>query len=129
MNTDKKEERVDLKRVLRCAEALERTDAFENTIGRSVANTVMHGTAPYVRKLVEEVEKLRATVDAPVVLILYCPKCSKQHIDQLEEDGTDWSTRAHRKHLCKNTPDGPDTGCGHVWKPSDRYTVGVRFLP
>lgn len=30
-----------------------------------------------------------------------------------------------KKHLCKPS----DGGCGNVWKPSDRYTVGVSELP
>lgn len=61
----------------------------------------------------------------PERLVLYCPAFGKQHIDQLEPDGTDWSTKPHRKHLCKNTPEGPGTGCGHLWRPKETPTVGV----
>jgi hypothetical protein len=50
-------------------------------------------------------------------MVLHCPKCNLQHIDQLEASGVDWRTRPHKKHLC--------SGCGHIWKPFDFYTVGV----
>jgi hypothetical protein len=50
-------------------------------------------------------------------MVLHCPKCQLQHIDQLEASGVDWRTRPHKKHLC--------AGCGHIWKPFDFHTVGV----
>ena len=65
----------------------------------------------------------------PEPLVLYCPQCSKQHIDTLEADGTDWSKRPHKRHLCKNTPEGPDTGCGVLWAPRQTYTIGVLNVP
>jgi hypothetical protein len=46
--------------------------------------------------------------DAPLKLVLHCPKCGLQHVDTNE-----WARRHHRKHLCK--PE--DGGCGHVWQP------------
>lgn len=58
-------------------------------------------------------------------LVLHCPACGKQHLDVLESDGVDWSKKPHRKHLCKNTPEGPNTGCGHLWRPKETNTVGV----
>jgi hypothetical protein len=66
-------------------------------------------------------------IDKPVPATLYCPACKKQHLDLIEADGTDWSKRPHKKHLCKNTPEGPDTGRGHLWQPYDFHTVGVRY--
>lgn len=63
--------------------------------------------------------------DEPLPLIINCPRCHLQHVDVDDETG-EWATRRlHRKHLCK--PE--DGGCGFVWKPSNRYTVGVRELP
>ena len=61
-------------------------------------------------------------------MVLYCPRCGKQHLDVLE-DGVDWSKRQHKKHLCKNTPSGPNTGCGFLWKPKETPTVGVTSIP
>lgn len=50
----------------------------------------------------------------PVPLLLFCPECQMQHVDEGE-----WATaRRHRKHLCQ--------GCGHVWKPYPFDTVGVK---
>lgn len=57
---------------------------------------------------------------APVDLVLHCPACGKQHLDIGE-----FQTRVHRKHLCENTPDGPGTGCGHLWVPCEYATRGV----
>lgn len=78
-----------------------------------------------------EIDELRAELKLwkPEPLVLLCPACGKQHIDTLEADGTDWSKRPHKKHLCKNTSEGPDTGCGHLWSPRQTYTVGVLDLP
>lgn len=52
-----------------------------------------------------------------IPVVLHCPLCKVQHIDQLEEDGTDWATRPHRKHLC--------AACKHVWQPYPVGTYGV----
>jgi hypothetical protein len=56
----------------------------------------------------------------PHDLALYCPACGKQHLDIGE-----FATRVHRKHLCENTPEGPSTGCGHLWVPFPYATRGV----
>ncbi len=48
-----------------------------------------------------------------IPIVLYCPKCSFQHIDQEQ-----WATtRKHRTHLCHK--------CGHLFRPSNHATVGV----
>ncbi len=70
------------------------------------------------------------TKDAPIDMVLYCPKCGMQHVDADEsqelsiggtlESGTvriGWDNPPHRSHLCH--------GCGHVWRPSDHPTNGV----
>ena len=54
---------------------------------------------------------------APVDMLLYCPECEVQHID--EPKGA-WTNPPHKKHLCLN--------CGHLWKPFDYNTNGVRSL-
>ncbi len=61
----------------------------------------------------------------PLPLILHCPKCHLQHVDVDDESGAWATSRIHRKHLCK--PE--DGGCGYIWAPSNRFTVGVRELP
>ena len=74
-------------------------------------------------------EDVRLLLDAwretpPHDMVLHCPNCGKQHLDIGE-----FATRVHRKHLCENTPDGPSTGCGHLWVPFSYATRGVRALP
>ena len=56
----------------------------------------------------------------PEDMVLHCPGCGKQHLDIGE-----FQARVHRTHLCENTPDGPGTGCGHLWKPCEYATRGV----
>lgn len=58
-------------------------------------------------------------VDLPTPMLLFCPVCQFQHIDEDEGD-IDWRTRLHRKHLCKK--------CGGEFKPANIYTVGVKEL-
>lgn len=65
--------------------------------------------------------------DAPVDMLLFCPRCSMQHIDAPEpsyadngEDDTTWHNPPHRSHLCH--------GCGHIWRPADVATNGVAKL-
>lgn len=55
-------------------------------------------------------------MSTPTPLILFCPVCTAQHLDVGE-----WATRLHRTHLCLD--------CGHLWRPSEDYTVGVETLP
>lgn len=50
----------------------------------------------------------------PVDMVLHCPICGRQHVDEPSED---WHNPPHRSHLC--------AGCGHVWRPADVPTNGV----
>jgi hypothetical protein len=71
---------------------------------------------------------------AGIDMILFCPNCGLQHVDEVEEvhgmdDGfpisaTVWSNPPHRSHLCKKQ----DGGCGHIWRPADVATNGVKEL-
>ncbi len=53
----------------------------------------------------------------PIPMVLYCPYCLVQHID----DG-EWATKPHRRHLCQN----PE--CGLRFIPAKVNTFGVREL-
>lgn len=72
----------------------------------------------------------QAIAEVVIDMVLYCPKCGMQHIDEPEPSmlandvalyGGDWPNRwtnpPHRSHLC--------AGCGHIWRPSDTATNGV----
>lgn len=54
---------------------------------------------------------------APLPMLLFCPHCHRQHVDEGE-----WATKPHRVHLCLNSD------CGQTWRPADVSTVGVASL-
>jgi hypothetical protein len=54
--------------------------------------------------------------DAPIPMILTCPRCKASHVDRGE-----FATRRHHTHACQE--------CGVVWRPAIVPTVGVQFLP
>ncbi len=64
---------------------------------------------------------------APIDMVLFCPNCGLQHIDESEwltdphdmEQGQikTWDNPPHRSHLCH--------GCGYIWRPADVPTNGV----
>jgi hypothetical protein len=53
-------------------------------------------------------------LEAPIPMVLHCPACGVQHIDQATDD---WPNPPHRSHLCGS--------CGAIWRPCDLPTVGV----
>jgi len=57
---------------------------------------------------------------APIPMILHCPKCGEQHIDEPDERTPGWTNPPHRSHLCH--------GCQTIWRPADVPTVGVRSI-
>ena len=50
----------------------------------------------------------------PIPMILHCPKCHMQHIDEVSET---WNNPPHRSHECQ--------GCKTIWRPADVPTNGV----
>jgi len=68
---------------------------------------------------------------APIDMILFCPECGEQHVDEEEHvlawtggsvpepshDEVVWDNPPHRSHLCHN--------CGCIWRPADVATNGV----
>lgn len=58
-------------------------------------------------------------VDTPINMLLSCPVCGVQHID--EPDAlTGWENPPHRSHLCDE--------CGCIWRPADVATNGVSSI-
>ena len=53
----------------------------------------------------------------PVPIVLFCPICYKQHIDEPNPE-TGWDNPPHKTHLCLY--------CGHLWRPLEYCTVGVK---
>jgi hypothetical protein len=59
----------------------------------------------------------------PVDMIIFCPFCYTQHIDEPEPDNG-WDNPPHHKHLCKPG----DGGCGKEFEPARINTNGVLEL-
>lgn len=74
---------------------------------------------------------------APIDMVLHCPACGLQHIDEPESKGralhadesiedqsltplAAWTNPPHRSHLCH--------GCGYIWRPADVPTNGVKAV-
>lgn len=66
--------------------------------------------------------------DQPIDMVLHCPACGMQHIDEADADDEQtthspmverWTNPPHRSHLCQNS------ACRHVWRPADVATNGV----
>ena len=78
---------------------------------------------------VEQAEQLRQLLAAtpaqaqqaePIDMVLHCPACGLQHIDRPDERSGGWVNAPHRSHLCH--------GCGHIWRPADVPTNGVKAV-
>jgi hypothetical protein len=55
-------------------------------------------------------------VQTAVDMLLYCPNCGEQHIDEPQPE-KNWTNPPHRSHECQD--------CGHIWRPCDLPTNGV----
>lgn len=80
---------------------------------------------PAVSSLLREIAE---QMTAPIDMVLYCPKCGEQHIDEPEPRSVTldrvrdshspaWTNPPHRTHLCH--------ACGYRWRPADVATNGV----
>ena len=63
-----------------------------------------------------------AKTQEPIPMLLWCPRCHKQHVDVGE-----FATRPHRTHRCTDE-DGVPGGCGQEWRPANVRTIGVAAL-
>lgn len=59
------------------------------------------------------------TDEAPIPMVLHCPRCHVQHIDEATPE---WDNPPHRSHACQ-TP-----GCNTIWRPADVATAGVASI-
>jgi hypothetical protein len=57
------------------------------------------------------------SMPTPIDMILQCPACLQQHID---EPGPGWDNPPHRSHKCHH--------CGFIWRPADVPTNGVAAI-
>lgn len=60
-------------------------------------------------------------IDRGLPLILYCPNCGNQHIDEVDEvNNPGWDNPPHTSHKC--------LFCACIWRPADTPTEGVRSI-
>jgi len=83
---------------------VERLTTGDWTLGRFLGYLVVKGAQSLV---------------TPIPMVLYCPACSAQHIDE-PEPATGWENPPHKTHLCKS--------CGIMWRPANVHTTGVKAL-
>lgn len=117
-----------------CRKYVQRQDARQKSMGLQYTEAETHDLAD---TLVREFGK-------PIDMVLHCPACGLQHIDkdntedlriEAAETGRDregdkeldrwledneWTNPPHRSHLC--------SGCGHIWRPADVPTNGVKAV-
>lgn len=67
-----------------------------------------------------QTDPLRDSSSAPIPMLLFCPLCWVQHVDEPDERTPGWTNPPHRSHLCH--------ACGCIWRPADVPTVGVRAI-
>lgn len=60
------------------------------------------------------------TEELPLSMLLYCPACGTQHIDEPDELTPGWTNPPHRSHLCH--------ACACIWRPADVPTNGVKRI-
>lgn len=84
----------------------------------------------HIDELVVAVMDVLPDHDKPIDMILFCPRCSAQHVDAPEPDlgpnidGSGdmplWNNPVHRSHLCH--------ACSFIWRPADVPTNGVAAI-
>lgn len=77
----------------------------------------VHVRADKVRQAADRLEQQSEQLARAIPMVLHCPRCGAQHID--EPKGA-WTNPPHRSHECQ--------GCGLNWRPADVPTVGVRTV-
>lgn len=105
--------------------------AHDRLNGRQIAEAKQWATT--TGSTTAEFHKVPAAPAVPVDMVLHCPACGLQHIDApdpwVAKYGEElckakgfslWTNPPHKSHLCR--------GCGHVWRPADVATAGVKAV-
>ena len=87
-------------------------ESIQEALGYDQFCTAQHA----VRRLIQHYQALK---DRPIDMLLFCPKCNAQHIDQPQPE-KNWLNPPHRSHECQ--------ACRYVWRPSDVPTNGVTAI-
>lgn len=70
-------------------------------------------------RLLTEAAVAVSKADEPIPMLLFCPECGAQHIDE-PDPARGWENPPHRSHLCRE--------CGTIWRPADVPTMGVAAI-
>jgi hypothetical protein len=84
-----------------------------------------------VNVIVERVFEVMFKQMPPIPMVLFCPCCGVQHIDEPgpatkwanndhPPSSNQWTNPPHRSHLC--------AACGFIWRPADICTEGVKAI-
>ena len=65
------------------------------------------------------VEEFKVSRLVSIDMLIYCPKCGIQHIDEPHEG---WTNPPHRSHECQNLD------CGIIFRVADVPTNGVKEI-
>jgi len=116
----------------------------EDSLSRSELNSIENDN-PAVWELIADMkERDQGKGPKPIPMVLHCPRCGAQHIDEEETEaefllrwkevaeyerltgektGTAlerWTNPPHKSHLCHN--------CGTIWRVADIPTNGVKTV-
>lgn len=84
---------------------------------RDSLKTALNAGQAVLTAQINENAKLKAALEVPIDMLLFCPKCGEQHVDAPDDLTLDWTNPPHKSHLCHE--------CGHVWRPCDKPTNGA----
>jgi hypothetical protein len=89
-----------------------------------------------LEKVNARIRELEARLASPVDILLFCPNCAEQHVDEAKPEVcetcgykqvgcscaefTAWLNPPHKSHRCNY--------CNHVWRPADAPTNGVAAI-
>lgn len=94
---------------------------------REIARSVHEMEYGQPGALADSLRAIAAELEKPIDMILHCPACLEQHIDEPQThqpEGVDvalvWTNPPHRSHKCQH--------CGFQWRPADVATNGVAAI-
>lgn len=103
----------------------DRDDAIRDVV--RVADTIDEAARFGVNAGIRLARQGTAATPDPIPMVLHCPRCGMQHIDEADDDNEQtvrdpglWTNPPHRSHLCH--------GCGTIWRPADVPTTGVASI-
>jgi hypothetical protein len=85
-------------------------------------NSEIRSLSTFIAQKLETLAVLQKKIDQSIPMLLFCPNCGNQHIDEPQPE-RGWDNPLHRSHECQYCI-GSD-GKPYVWRVCDYNTVGV----